>query len=575
MGGSPSKFEEFCNTLHIGDLIEFPPTDNNFAHWAVYVGSSGGKAGAAAAEAMRNLHYDQLIHLRKKMQCEAIIRLEPIEDVPNFENAKVNNYHDPFTNRLHDYVIEANANREKDKIIQFHSIANNCEHFATNCRYGKKMSNQSVNLVLAHPELINKICEDDVVLREYVQTIIPNQIKVDKGGSSAKISPITTQEKRSFVIHTDNKNTAFLDKLEGSAEPLSHCPIKPVRPNVRFFNPPRKIEEKSFDKLKTRPLSNQTSSMSYRPVGSVRPNAQLVNPPLKIQEKSFDKLNVNNPLSHLTSPVSHLSGPLSLQTGQLRRGFIETNSPNAQLVNPPLKIQEKSFDKLNVNNPLSHLTSPVSHLSGPLNLQTGQLRRGPIETNNPNAKLVGPFLKVDDKSFDKLTTATRKSFKAKPVSHLFNQQVPLRPQFIQVVWILLIPLVTRHDQKSQTDISEEIELKDQKLRKRNVVIYGFPEASDNWMDDVLTVKKLLEDLDLKDQLAIPKNLIEIKRLGRFDPSKKRLLRLKFDVIKNRDFFFQSATTLLQQFPQYSKLSIKDDLTATQQLALFNRGRRNK
>ncbi|CAF1437741.1 unnamed protein product [Rotaria sp. Silwood1] len=110
-----------------GDMIEFPR--GNYNHWAVYVGNGN------------------VIHLwieGDDKSNNAEVMESKFEVVVQGSPARINNYPDCFGSRPYaaDEIVER-ARRALGK-KGYNLLKYNCEHFATECRYGRSWSHQSV-----------------------------------------------------------------------------------------------------------------------------------------------------------------------------------------------------------------------------------------------------------------------------------------------------------------------------------------------------------------------------------------------------------------------------------------------
>ncbi|XP_035698728.1 lecithin retinol acyltransferase-like [Branchiostoma floridae] len=108
-----------------GDLIEFPRKKfgGSVSHWAAYVGRG------------------RVIHFTGENKMSAKIQEDRFWDVVGDSVAIINNYLDGEKDVPPREKIVENA-RSKLGTTGYDAARNNCEHFATWCRYGVKWSQQ-------------------------------------------------------------------------------------------------------------------------------------------------------------------------------------------------------------------------------------------------------------------------------------------------------------------------------------------------------------------------------------------------------------------------------------------------
>ncbi len=114
-------------TPNIGDLIEIKRW--LYDHWAVYVG--GGK----------------VIHVCDGGNGKTTIKLDLLKVVCGKSLCRINNLEKAAQERelkprTPDAILRY-ANTILEKNFEYHPINNNCEHFATRCRFGKSFSQQA------------------------------------------------------------------------------------------------------------------------------------------------------------------------------------------------------------------------------------------------------------------------------------------------------------------------------------------------------------------------------------------------------------------------------------------------
>ncbi|XP_061476670.1 uncharacterized protein LOC133381507 isoform X2 [Rhineura floridana] len=120
----PTEVSQDCAQLEPGDLIEvFEAEDRQ--HWAVYVG--GG----------------DVIHLAvSKLNQEGNVLKDPLSKVVHTSKYKVNNKYDMEHKPRPVHEIIQDATAKLGNKVAFDLLNYNCEHFATELRYGKAMSDQ-------------------------------------------------------------------------------------------------------------------------------------------------------------------------------------------------------------------------------------------------------------------------------------------------------------------------------------------------------------------------------------------------------------------------------------------------
>jgi hypothetical protein len=118
---------ENCKPLK-GDLIEIKRT--LYDHWAVYVGDG------------------EVIHLCDMGDCKATIKRHLLKDVCGESLCRINNLESAALKRglkprCVDTILK-DAFKMLNEKIDYHLITNNCEHFATGCRFGSRFSEQAL-----------------------------------------------------------------------------------------------------------------------------------------------------------------------------------------------------------------------------------------------------------------------------------------------------------------------------------------------------------------------------------------------------------------------------------------------
>ncbi|XP_056382954.1 phospholipase A and acyltransferase 2-like [Hyla sarda] len=117
-----------------GDLIEF--IRSFYKHWGIYVGDgyvvhlTDQEGGSSLSSAFGG---------------SAVVRKELLEKVANGCNYKVNNKYDEKIKPYPAEKIVRAALQLVDQPMQYSVTSANCEHFATELRYGKGFSDQVAN----------------------------------------------------------------------------------------------------------------------------------------------------------------------------------------------------------------------------------------------------------------------------------------------------------------------------------------------------------------------------------------------------------------------------------------------
>nr|KAG5696932.1 hypothetical protein BaRGS_015896 [Batillaria attramentaria] len=148
-GGTPSREvieanKKLLQELEEGDLVEFPRV--GYSHWAVYVGN--GKVVHLTSDDGDAVDDDELDipdpydDLAKKATRKASVQEADLLEVAGNSKAKKNNSKDSRFPPLPKDTIVKNA---KDKLGKtgYHVVVQNCEHFASWCRYGVAVSDQA------------------------------------------------------------------------------------------------------------------------------------------------------------------------------------------------------------------------------------------------------------------------------------------------------------------------------------------------------------------------------------------------------------------------------------------------
>ncbi|XP_031443046.1 phospholipase A and acyltransferase 3-like [Clupea harengus] len=120
----------------IGDLIEiFRPC---YQHWAVYIGDGYVIHLAPPTEQAGGGAYS----MRSVLCDRAIVKKEGLWDVVGEDDWKINNLLDKKYEPRPAHVIIQEAKSRLNQELPYSVFQSNCEHFATELRYGKAQSRQ-------------------------------------------------------------------------------------------------------------------------------------------------------------------------------------------------------------------------------------------------------------------------------------------------------------------------------------------------------------------------------------------------------------------------------------------------
>jgi hypothetical protein len=138
---------------NIGDLIEIKRLF--YDHWAVYVGDG------------------KIIHVSNDEDAKVTIKLDLLKNVCGKSSCRINNLEKAAQERglkpRSAGTILDHANDMLGIIFEYHPINNNCEHFATNCRFGLSFSQQAL-----------AVKEDPTGLTEKAVSVLNDAIKENK-----------------------------------------------------------------------------------------------------------------------------------------------------------------------------------------------------------------------------------------------------------------------------------------------------------------------------------------------------------------------------------------------------------
>ncbi|XP_067454494.1 phospholipase A and acyltransferase 4-like [Thunnus thynnus] len=132
MGASAAKEEE----PEPGDLIEI--FRGRYQHWTVYIG------GGYIVHLVSNSEIDSLGVSSTVLggSVRGQVKKEKLKDVVNKDDWKISNIHDNKWDPRPKQEIVKEALSMVGKDMEYSITELNCEHFATECRYGKALSVQ-------------------------------------------------------------------------------------------------------------------------------------------------------------------------------------------------------------------------------------------------------------------------------------------------------------------------------------------------------------------------------------------------------------------------------------------------
>ncbi|XP_012696669.1 phospholipase A and acyltransferase 3-like [Clupea harengus] len=130
---APTLFDE---KPEIGDLIEI--FRGTYQHWAVYIGDGHVIHVAPSNEQAGGGAYSMMSMLSDR----AFIKKTELWDVVGTNQYRINNLLDDKYEPRPAHVIQREAQRQEGQEVPFSVFQGNCEHFATELRYGKAESRQ-------------------------------------------------------------------------------------------------------------------------------------------------------------------------------------------------------------------------------------------------------------------------------------------------------------------------------------------------------------------------------------------------------------------------------------------------
>ncbi|KAL2077470.1 hypothetical protein ACEWY4_026974 [Coilia grayii] len=130
---APTLYDE---KPEVGDLIEI--FRGTYQHWAVYIGDGSVIHLAPSTEDARGGSLSMMSVLADK----AVIKKEELWDVVGTNQYSINNLLDDKYEPRPAHVIQREAQRLLDREVPFSVFQGNCEHFATELRYGRAESRQ-------------------------------------------------------------------------------------------------------------------------------------------------------------------------------------------------------------------------------------------------------------------------------------------------------------------------------------------------------------------------------------------------------------------------------------------------
>ncbi|KAM8732995.1 phospholipase A and acyltransferase 4-like [Acanthopagrus schlegelii] len=121
-----------------GDLIEI--FRGVYQHWAVYVGD--GYVVHVTSPPGADVRHAASSTLTSVPTKKAMVRREKLKEVVGNNKWRINNILEKkYKPRSPDIIVEK-ALRQVGKMMEYSVTSKNCEHFATNLRYGKPVSRQ-------------------------------------------------------------------------------------------------------------------------------------------------------------------------------------------------------------------------------------------------------------------------------------------------------------------------------------------------------------------------------------------------------------------------------------------------
>lgn len=134
-----STAKNVCTRAVAGDLIEFRRLKGIYCHWAVYIGDG------------------YVINYGRKNPRTSIVQRERLTDVADGDEVRINNLVVAAQRRnLEPFSGEKIVRRAKAELGQESSydvIDNNCEIFATKCRYGRGFTTQPEDFMPLPPHI--------------------------------------------------------------------------------------------------------------------------------------------------------------------------------------------------------------------------------------------------------------------------------------------------------------------------------------------------------------------------------------------------------------------------------------
>uniref|UniRef100_A0A3P9IWJ8 LRAT domain-containing protein n=1 Tax=Oryzias latipes TaxID=8090 RepID=A0A3P9IWJ8_ORYLA len=157
-----------------GDLIEI--IRGNYSHWAVYVGN--GYVVHFGAPSKLNIQMFLLL-------LDGIVMKEKLEDVAGKDKWRVNNSLDKKYKPLPPDEIVKKACSLVGVSLKYHLTKYNCEHFATEMRYGKAESRQ----------VVETLTVENSALRESVSSIFDGMSRLSEENKKIKESILDLQSR--------------------------------------------------------------------------------------------------------------------------------------------------------------------------------------------------------------------------------------------------------------------------------------------------------------------------------------------------------------------------------------------
>ncbi|KAH9488374.1 hypothetical protein Btru_063315 [Bulinus truncatus] len=159
-----------------GDIIAFFRPDKKITHYGIYYGN------------------EIIIHVSGESKSNSEVKLEKLMDVKHGDKSWVANDDEKWGNPANPSVIVQRAFQNEGP-FQYNLIVNNCEHFATFCRYGEPHSKQTEILEKILP--VKKFCQFKKKAMEKMQS------------SNKKAAAYEKKELSTFVTNQNEENFKY------------------------------------------------------------------------------------------------------------------------------------------------------------------------------------------------------------------------------------------------------------------------------------------------------------------------------------------------------------------------------